>query len=211
MEGVEVELAAELAVVALLRLLEPPQVFVELLLREPGGAVDPLEHRVPLVTAPVGAGGREELEVLHVTRRRHVRPAAEVDEVALLVERHARRGDALEDLDLEGLAALAEEANRLVARHLLALEGVIRRRDLPLSYEPIQSGDHATCRRANLSRQGPGITSVSTKDVGERAFDEHILERGHDAYARAAELHRRHQRGGYRRKRRGQLDRVRGV
>src|SRR5438093_2540684 len=131
MEGVEVELAAELAVVALLRLFEPPQMLVELLLREPGGAVDALEHRVPLVAPPVGAGGREELEVLHVARRGHVRPAAEVDEVALPVERHAGSVDALEDLDLERLAALAEEADRLVARHLLPLEGMVRPGDLP--------------------------------------------------------------------------------
>src|SRR5205807_10345382 len=63
-EGVEVELAPELAVVALLRLLEPPEMLVELFLGEPGGAVDALEHRVALVPAPIGARGRQELEVL---------------------------------------------------------------------------------------------------------------------------------------------------
>src|SRR5712692_9062319 len=130
LEDVEVELPAELPMVALLRLLEPPEMLVELLLREPRGAVDALEHRVPLVAAPVGARGREQLEVLHVARGRHVRAAAEVDELALPVERHPGRVEPLEDLDLVGLAALAEEADRLLARELLALERIVRLRDL---------------------------------------------------------------------------------
>src|SRR5207247_7003664 len=75
----QIEIPPELAVVALLRLLEPPEMLVELVLGEPRGAVDPLQHRIPLVAPPVGAGGREELEVLHVTRRRHVGPAAEIE------------------------------------------------------------------------------------------------------------------------------------
>src|SRR5207247_10841147 len=127
----QIELPPELAVVALLRLLEPPEMLVELVLGEPRGAVDPLQHRIPLVAPPVGAGGREELEVLHVTRRRHVGPAAEIDEVALAIERHARGGDPLEDLDLERLVALPEEADRVLARPLLPLEGMIRLRVLP--------------------------------------------------------------------------------
>src|SRR5262249_38161643 len=108
-EGVQLELAPELSMVALLGFLEPPQMLVELLLREPRGAVDALEHRVVLVAAPVGAGGREELEVLHVRSRRHVGPAAQIDEVTLLVERDRRRVEPLEDLDLERLGTLAEE------------------------------------------------------------------------------------------------------
>ena len=68
--------------------------------------------------------------MLHLAGRGHVRPAAEIDEIALAVERHARRVEALEDLDLERLVALAEEADRLLARHLLPLEGMVRLRDL---------------------------------------------------------------------------------
>ena len=83
----EIELRAELAVVALLRLLEHLQVRVLLLLLRPGGAVDALEHLVLRVAAPVGAGDLHELEDLQLAGRRHVRPAAEVDEVALPVQR----------------------------------------------------------------------------------------------------------------------------
>ena len=55
-EAEEVELLAELAVVALLGLLDALEVGVEVLLREPRGAVDALEHRAVGVAAPVGAG-----------------------------------------------------------------------------------------------------------------------------------------------------------
>src|SRR5689334_1982175 len=47
----EVELLAEDPVVALLRLLEPPQVRVEVVLGEPRGTVDALQHLAALVPA----------------------------------------------------------------------------------------------------------------------------------------------------------------
>src|SRR2546425_7261878 len=55
---------------------------------------------------------------------------SEVDELPLAVERHARGVDALEDLDLVRLAALAEEGDGVRAGELLALEGVVCLRDL---------------------------------------------------------------------------------
>src|SRR5215471_1204678 len=119
----EVELAAELAMIALLRLLDAPKVLRELVLAEPGRPVDALEHRVLLVAAPVGSGRREKLEVLDLTRGADVRPAAEVDEVALLVEGDGGRVDAADDLHLERLALLLEEADGFLASELRALEG----------------------------------------------------------------------------------------
>ena len=56
LEVEEVELHAELAVVALTRLFEPLEVRVEIGLRVEGGAVDAGQLRVVLVAAPVGAG-----------------------------------------------------------------------------------------------------------------------------------------------------------
>ena len=53
-EREEAELLADLAVVALLRLLEARQVLVELLLREERRAVDPLHRLVLRVALPVG-------------------------------------------------------------------------------------------------------------------------------------------------------------
>ena len=173
-KGVEVELAPELAVVALLRLLEPPQMLVELLLREPRGAVDALEHRVALVAPPVGAGGREELEVLHVRGRGHVRPAAEVDEVALPVERDARRRDPFEDLHLERLTALAEEADRFLTRHLLPLERIRGLRDLP--HDLFDLHEVFRCERL-------GFREVVVEAVLDRRTDR-------DAHGREQTLHR---------------------
>src|SRR5262249_35547368 len=115
----EVELAAELAVIALLRLLEAPEILVELVLRRPRGAVDALEHRVLLVPAPVRAGRGEQLERLERARRRDMRASAEIQEFALPVERHAIGIDAAQDLDLERLAVPLEERDGLVPRALL--------------------------------------------------------------------------------------------
>ena len=77
-EGVEVELAAELAVVALLGLLEPVEVLRERLLGLPGGAVDALELLVLLVAAPVRRGGAHQLERRDALGGRQVRAAAQV-------------------------------------------------------------------------------------------------------------------------------------
>ena len=67
-EAEQVELDAELAVIALGGLLEAVQVLLEVRLRRPRGAVDALELRALLVAAPVGAGDPHELEVAEVRR-----------------------------------------------------------------------------------------------------------------------------------------------
>src|SRR5688500_7257281 len=71
-EGEQVELAAQLAMVALLRLLDAPEVPIQLFLRFPRRAIDALEHRPRLVAAPVGARGVEELESAEILRRREM-------------------------------------------------------------------------------------------------------------------------------------------
>src|SRR5262249_13381955 len=120
----------ELSVIALLCLLEPPEVPIEILLRQPGRAVDSLEHWVLLVATPVGAGRREKLERADVTRRRDMRSTTQIDEITLAVERHGGRVDPAQDLHLERLAPFLEEPDRRLARHLLADEWMIGRYDL---------------------------------------------------------------------------------
>jgi len=61
-DAVEVELAAETAVVAALGLGETLQVRGELLVVEPGGAVDALQLLVALDAAPVDAGDAQQLD-----------------------------------------------------------------------------------------------------------------------------------------------------
>src|SRR2546421_792793 len=83
----EIELRAKPAMVALLRLLQHAQIRVEIFLLCPRGAVDALEHLVLRVAAPVRAGDPHQLEVFELPRRRYMRPTAQVDPVALPVER----------------------------------------------------------------------------------------------------------------------------
>ena len=181
-EDEQVELAPELAMIALLRFLQAPEILVELLLAQPGGAIDALEHRVLLVAAPVGARRRQQLEEAHLSRPADVRPPAQVDEVALPVERHAVGGDALEDLDLEALPTPPEEGDRLRARHLLPLE-----RDVGLA-------DHA-----HLVLDAREVLRGERLALGEVVV-EAILDGGADGHLHVGEqpLHRlrHHVRGG---------------
>ena len=109
-EREEVELDAELAVVAPLGLLEAVQVLVERGLRLPRGAVDALEHRALLVAPPVRARDLRELERAEPLGRRHVRAAAQVDELV------ARRSTTLRYTETPTVAAgLARVLARRVA------------------------------------------------------------------------------------------------
>ena len=60
----QVELLAQPPVVALFGFLEHVQIGVLLVLLRPGSAVDPLQHFVLCIAAPVGAGHLHELENL---------------------------------------------------------------------------------------------------------------------------------------------------
>ena len=117
LEVEEVELRPEPPVVVRARLLEPLEVRVEVGLREERRAVDPRQLRVLLVAAPVRAGEARQLDRLDRRRVLEVRPAAEVGEVALRVERDvAVRG--VDQLDLVRLALGLEARARLLAADL---------------------------------------------------------------------------------------------
>ena len=77
-EGEQVEVAAELAVVAALGLLDAVQVLLERLLGLPGGAVDALQHLVLLVAAPVRRRRPHQLEGGDPLGGGQVRAAAQV-------------------------------------------------------------------------------------------------------------------------------------
>ena len=77
-EAEQVQLDAELAVVAALGLLDQFEVRVERLLRLPRGAVDALQAGVVLVAAPVGGRAAGQLERGDVLGGRDVRAAAQV-------------------------------------------------------------------------------------------------------------------------------------
>ena len=122
MDAEKVQLLAELAVVARLRLFEALEVSLELVLAAEGGAVDARQHLVVLVAVPVRAREREKLEELAAAGVRDVRAAAEVGEVALGVGRERLALYAFDELDLEVLAHRRELLDRLVLRQLAAHE-----------------------------------------------------------------------------------------
>ena len=124
--------------VALLGFFEAMQVLLELLVGRPRSAVDALQHRARVITAPVRAGHSLQREVAEPPRRRHVRAAAQVDEcVAVAVVAHravARdlccvgRVDPLDDLAL--VRMIVEQLESFGSRHLTAFEGLVGRDDL---------------------------------------------------------------------------------
>ena len=105
----QVELDTESPMVTLLGLLEPMEVILQRVGGLPGGAVDPLQHRVALVAAPVRARDSGELEVAEPSGVGHVRAAAHVAERGrVVVHAHEPRvgargrvvGLAADDLEL---------------------------------------------------------------------------------------------------------------
>ena len=81
--GVEREqpqLAAELAVVAFLRLFQARQVGFERAFGKEGRAVNPLHRLVTRIALPVGIGARQHLEGFQLAGRRDVRSPAKIDE-----------------------------------------------------------------------------------------------------------------------------------
>src|ERR1700730_15801286 len=111
----QVEILANAPVIAPLRLLEPVQVLVELLLVRPGGAVNALQHLVARIATPVSPRDLGELERLELARGGHMRPAAQVDPVALPVEADlvlVRNAGA--DLGLVDIPPAREDLQRLI-------------------------------------------------------------------------------------------------
>ena len=112
--------------VAAARLLDLPQVVVELLLRRPGRAVDALQHRSVFVAAPISARHAGQLEGADVVRAMDVRTTAQIDpvlarsvEADLLVV-----GEALDNLAFVRVVfALRVVRERLILGPFFALEG----------------------------------------------------------------------------------------
>ena len=167
LEVEEVHLARELAMVAPLRLLELLEIGVELLPPGKGGGVDPREHRLRRIAAPVGARNFHQLErVADFASRGHVGAAAKVGPIALaikldlLVERNG-----VDEFDLECFAFLLEEAFRLVARDHRLGEGLVARDDLA----------HALLdRREILGRERLVAEEVVIEPVLDHRPDRHL-------------------------------------
>src|SRR5438132_11332617 len=102
----QLELAPKPSVIAALRLGQPLQVCIELVLREPCCPVDALQLLVALVTSPVHACNPQQLDCLDPAAVRDVRPTTEVDEISRAV--HAESGDVMQPVDDVHLERLVE-------------------------------------------------------------------------------------------------------
>ncbi len=127
----QVQLPADAPVIAFFSFFEPGQVVLELLVVGPRRAIDPLQHLVARVAAPVGAGHLHEFEGFELAGGRHVRTAAKVLPAALAVQADAfagrNRGD---DFRLVVLADFFEVGHGLVARQGAAVDPQILCRNL---------------------------------------------------------------------------------
>ena len=164
-EEEQLQLASDPAVVALFGLFELPEVLVQVLLAGPGGSVDALQLLASLIPAPVGPGDVEQLEHADIAAVGYVGAAAQIDELARVIEAGRRdvsgidvrifvaphpRGAALlqigQQFDLVVLAEGSEPLNGRLDGHFLALERMALRRDLPhlfLDARQIIRGDAA--------------------------------------------------------------------
>ncbi len=128
----KLQIPAELAVIAQFRLFELCEVGVELGLRRERGAVDPLKLDVVLVPAVIRAGDVEQLERAGGGGGLHVRAGAQVDELAVLIERDCLAfGNVGKAADFVAfLPAALDQRDGLVARDFAAGEHLAFRGDL---------------------------------------------------------------------------------
>ena len=118
--------------IALLGLFDLLEIGVEFFLLGEGGAVDAGEHFAVGVAAPIGAGHLHQFEgVADLADGGHVRAAAEIEPVALLVDFDLLvGGNGVDELDLECLAHVAKGFLCLLARPDFLCERFVARDDL---------------------------------------------------------------------------------
>ena len=127
----QVHFAAKPPVIAFLCLFQHMQVGLQFLLVAPSGSVDPLQHFVVRISAPIRTSQLLQLEPLaNMAGRRHVRPAAQIFPVALTINGDRLvRWEAFYQLGLVLLADILEMFRRFVTVPFLAHEGIVALND----------------------------------------------------------------------------------
>ena len=121
--GEELQLAAQLVVVAVFDVLKVFHVGLEVFLAEEGYTEDTRQRLAVAVAAPISVRVGYQFEALDEAGVQQVRTRAEVHEVVLAVDGDAGvGGDGIEELQLIGLVLLLEYLAGLVARHDFALQ-----------------------------------------------------------------------------------------
>ena len=121
MQGEKIQFLAQLAVVALLSLLQHMQVGVQFLLLLESRAIDALQHLVIGIATPVRAGHALQLDGLDLARGNNMGPGAQIRKLALAI--HGNGGifrQVIDKLHLVALALFLEEFQGFGAAHFLA-------------------------------------------------------------------------------------------
>src|SRR3954468_15978425 len=118
--------------VALLGFFDLVEILLKLLLVGERGPVDALELRVFFVAQPVGARDVQQLESLDAASGWDVRPATEVDELAIPIQRDLfiGFGELLDEVDLHKVAFTLEAVEADRARHERPGKALVALRDL---------------------------------------------------------------------------------
>src|ERR1700722_13428534 len=125
----EIELGAELAMIASSRLLETRQILFKFLAVVPRRAVDALQHRLVLVPAPIGSRHIPQLERADSPRGLRMAATAEIRKLTDRVERDRLiLGYLARHLHLVRIGA--KLGDRVVARHLPPGHRILRHDDL---------------------------------------------------------------------------------
>ena len=125
----EVELLTDDTVVTLARFLEPPDVALEIVFREPRRPVDALEHLASLVAAPIRARRVQQLEELDAAGAGHVGAAAQIDERAVGIDRDHFVGAEIVD-PFEFQRVVDKSPFCFFSTHFFTREEIILLRDL---------------------------------------------------------------------------------
>ena len=108
----QIQFPAQFAVVALAASSEKSQMGFQVLAARKGGTIDALQHGSGRVSSPVGPCHSLQLKVLHLSGTVHMGPLAEINKLALAVDR-----DLLwqfgKEFEFVGLVRAGEELDRL--------------------------------------------------------------------------------------------------
>ena len=173
---------SDAAVVAATGFLDPLEVFFELAARREGSAVDPLQHRVVLVTAPVGARDLEQLPRADLVAALDVGPAAQIREVAVAEDGDLLAfGDVVETGELEVFAQVPEQRPGLLARHHLAREARVLGDDRAhLLLDPLEVLGREGALHQKVVLELLGMIAAPDVDLGLGEQALHCI--GHDVF-----------------------------
>src|SRR6185503_16204226 len=108
--------------IALRRFFQTGEMRVHILLREKCRSINALKLRILLITQPIRTRKSRHLHSLHAPRRRHVRAATKVHELAVAIEAHPRTWfrEPGHEMGFHEVAVFFELRKRLFARLVLA-------------------------------------------------------------------------------------------